>query len=71
MDFEKGYHEIWDALAKERDKNACLTAALKRIVSGCEYLIEIGEMEPDFIFADAVQQAKLALTRRPENADLL
>lgn len=31
MDFEKAYHEIWDALAKERDKNARLTAGIARI----------------------------------------
>ena len=54
---------LWQLIDSLKAENERLVAALNRIIPGCEYLIEIGVMEPDFIFADAVQQAKLALAQ--------
>ena len=59
---------LWQRIDSLKAENERLFDALNRIVPGCEYLIEIGVMEPDFIFADAVQQAKLALAQRHAKA---
>lgn len=54
-------HGITECVKNLKQQKSQMLAALLRIVPGLEYLIESGVTEKDFIFADALNEARAAI----------